>query len=69
MWLWPWHILVLTQYFGFFSLIFVVCLIWLYVSNKLWLGRIFVGYGAVIAWDVAVFAELICYGAGDDFGF
>jgi len=34
-----------------------------YVGKKLWLDRIFVGYGAVIAGGVAVFAELICYGA------
>ena len=40
-----------------------------YVGKKLWLGRIFVGYGAVIAGGVAVFAELVGYGAGDDFGF
>ena len=33
------------------------------VGKKLWLDRIFVGYGAVIAGGVAVFAELICYGA------
>ena len=39
------------------------------VGEKLWLERVFIGYGAIITGDVAVFAELIGYGAGDDFVF